>query len=52
MADDEQTTEPDEIDKLIAADPNAHPVEGDQQAWLLTGDQLKVAREAMPKNDQ
>ncbi len=47
-----ETPEPDEIDKLIAEDPNANVVEGDQQVWLLTGAQVKVAREALPKNDQ
>jgi hypothetical protein len=49
---DEETPEPDEIDKLLAADPNAHVVEGEAQVWLLTGDQVKVAREALPKKNQ
>jgi hypothetical protein len=42
----------DEIDKILAADPNANVVEGDQQAWLLTGDQVKVARDALPKPEK
>lgn len=51
MADAE--TEPDEIDKLIAADPHAHVVEDSgTEGWLLTGDRLKVARAALPKKDQ
>ena len=45
-----QTPEPDEQDeigRLLAEDPNAHIVEGDQQAWLLTGDAVKVAHDAI-----
>lgn len=49
MADNDTDTR-DEMDRLIAADPNAHVVEGSGQAWLLTGkDQLQVARDAMPE---
>ena len=45
---DEGKQQPDEIDRLIAADPNAHVVEGGpSKVWLLTGDQVKVAREAL-----
>lgn len=39
----------DEIDKLIENDANLTAVEGEQQAWLLTGDQMKVARDALPE---
>jgi hypothetical protein len=42
----------DEIDKILADDPNANVVEGDQQAWLLTGDDLKVARDAVTPAEQ
>jgi hypothetical protein len=42
----DETRQPDEIDKLIAADPNAHMVEGQSQVWLLSGDdQFKLARD-------
>jgi hypothetical protein len=45
MADDE-TPEPDEIDKLLAADPHANVVEGEGTTiWLATGDQMKLARD-------
>jgi hypothetical protein len=50
MAADEKQM--DALDKLIASDPHANPVEGDQQAWLLAGEeQMKVARDALPKSD-
>lgn len=54
MAADETQEQQDEVDKLLAADPRAHVAEsGDTQVWLLTGeDQLKAAREALPKTDQ
>lgn len=47
MADTEDQR--DEIDRLLDADPNAHVVEGSHETWLLTGDQVKVAREALGK---
>jgi hypothetical protein len=50
MADDEKQ-QPDEIDKLIAADPNANLVEGKPQAWLLTGAALNVARAAVGRRE-
>jgi hypothetical protein len=50
MADDE--TQMDEIDKIFADDPNATVVEGEQQAWLLTGDQIKVARDLVAKQQK
>lgn len=53
MAADEKQ-EQDEVDALLDADPRAHVAEsGDAQVWLLSGDdQLKAAREALPKTDQ
>lgn len=43
----------DEIDKMLADNPNATVVEGDQQVWLLTGeDQVKVAKEALAKPEE
>jgi hypothetical protein len=36
----------DEIDKILADDPNANVVEGGDEVWLLTGDQVKAARKA------
>jgi len=39
----------DEIDRLIAADPNATVVEGEEEAWLLTGAAAKVARDLVAK---
>jgi len=52
MADDEQQ-QPDEIDRLIGADPHAHRVDGDTQAWLLTGDdQMKLARDLVAKQQK
>jgi hypothetical protein len=49
LADDEQRQEMDAIDKLFAADPNATVVEGEKQAWLLTGVAAKVARDLVAK---
>jgi hypothetical protein len=37
----------DAIDKIFDADPNANVVEGKQQAWLLTGKALEVAKAAL-----
>lgn len=47
MAEDTKKSERDEIGRLIAADPNANLVEGGDEVWLLTGDQVKMAREAL-----
>jgi hypothetical protein len=41
------TQQTDEIGRLIAADPNANLVEGEAQAWLLTGKALDVAKAAV-----
>jgi hypothetical protein len=43
----EQKQRHDEIDEIFANDPNANVVEGEQQAWLLTGDALNVAKAAI-----
>jgi hypothetical protein len=51
MEDDEKQ-EMDEIDKLFAADPNATVVEGEKQAWLLTGVAAKVARDLVEKKQR
>ena len=42
----------DKIDEILAADPNANVVEGQQEVWLLTGDQMKVAKEALGDKPQ
>jgi hypothetical protein len=46
---DEQKSSADEIAEILANDPRAHVVEGETQAWLLTGKALEVAREAAGK---
>jgi hypothetical protein len=38
----------DEIGEILAADENATVVEGQPEAWLLTGDAVKVAHDALP----
>jgi hypothetical protein len=38
----------DEIGELLAEDENATVVEGQQEAWLLTGDAVKIAHDALP----
>jgi hypothetical protein len=38
----------DAIDKILAADPNANIVQSDAtEIWLMTGDNVKVAEEAV-----
>jgi hypothetical protein len=50
---DDETPEPDEIDKLLAADPNATFVEGEgTTVWLATGDQMKLARDLVAKKQK
>jgi hypothetical protein len=50
MADDE-LYEGDEIQKLIDADPNAHQVEGEAQAWLLNGVAVNVVKPALDRRE-
>lgn len=47
MTDDEKQQELDEIDRLIAEDPNAHLVEGRAEGWLLTGRAFEIAKAAL-----
>lgn len=43
----------DEIDKLLAADPNANVVEGEgTTVWLATGDQMKLVRDLVAKKQK
>jgi hypothetical protein len=52
MAAEQKPRKLDALDELIRSDPNANPVEGSHQVWLLTGDQVKVAREALTTDDE
>ena len=50
---DDETPEPDEIDKLLAQDPNAHVVQGEgTTVWLASGDQMKLARDLVAKQQK
>jgi hypothetical protein len=49
MADDEQQHQ-DEIARILAEDPNANIVDGEPQAWLLTGKALDVAKAAIGRD--
>jgi hypothetical protein len=52
MANDEKR-QPDEIDKLLAADPHANVVRGEGTTiWLASGDQMKLARDLVAKKQQ
>jgi hypothetical protein len=47
-----ETPEPDEIDKLIASDPNAHVVSGEGTVvWFVNGKALAAAKAALGRRD-
>ncbi len=40
------------IGKLLADDPNAHVVEGEATAWLLSGVALDIAKAALGRRQE
>jgi hypothetical protein len=47
LDDDQKQRQQDEIARILAEDPNANVVEGEAQAWLITGKALEVAKVAL-----
>jgi hypothetical protein len=50
MADDKQERH-DEVARILAADPRAHVVVAEPEAWLLTEKGLQIAKDAVGRGE-